>query len=160
MTALWLGTKALIELKAEARRMFPLETGGVLVGYVGLNGEPVVQHVIGPGERAQHKRERFEPDHDWQCLQLDQMYRDSSGQFVYLGDWHTHPNGNPQMSWLDKRTLRGIARHRESGTSQPLMLIGAGAGEDWMWRAHRYRGTRLKGLAARFDSLEIRSFEG
>jgi integrative and conjugative element protein (TIGR02256 family) len=91
---------------------------------------------------------------------LDEIYRSSSGRSVYLGDWHTHPKGSPQMSWLDKRTLRAIARHHESGTSQPLMLIGAGAAADWTWRGHRYCSSRMKRLVNRLDLLEIRLFAG
>ncbi|WP_225936532.1 Mov34/MPN/PAD-1 family protein [Caballeronia sp. NK8] len=89
-------------------RVYPLETGGALTEYIAENGEPVVQHIVGPRPSAQHKRHRFRPDHDWQRRRLDEIFETSSGRAVYLGDWHTHPDGSPRMSWLDRRTLRGI----------------------------------------------------
>ncbi|WP_448165022.1 Mov34/MPN/PAD-1 family protein [Burkholderia cepacia] len=158
MNDLWIGATAFDEMLAEAQRAYPFETGGVLVGYIAGNGVPVVQHHIGPGPNAQHKRHRFHSDHDWQCRKLDDIFEMSSGQVVYLGEWHTHPDGSPHMSWLDKRTLRGIARHWEAALAHPLMIIGAGRAESWDWKAHRYASARMVGLAVSFDVLELRFF--
>ncbi|SIT49344.1 putative 18.8 kDa protein [Paraburkholderia ribeironis] len=158
MSQLWIASTAFDEMLDEAERVYPLETGGVLVGYAADDGDLVVQHVIGPGLSAQHKRQRFHPDHDWQCRRLDEIFEISSGQAVYVGDWHTHPDGSPQMSWLDKRTLRGIARYREAALARPLMLIGAGGAERWRWQAHRYSGDRMGGLNISVDVLELRLF--
>jgi integrative and conjugative element protein (TIGR02256 family) len=158
MSQLWIESSAFGEMLDEALRAYPLETGGVLTGYIAENGEPVVHHIVGPGPDAQHKRHRFQPDHDWQCRQLDEIFETSTVRAVYLGDWHTHPDGSPRMSWLDRRTLRGIARHREAELARPLMLIGAGAADKWTWQAHRYSGDRIAGLDISFDELELRSF--
>ncbi|WP_238462143.1 Mov34/MPN/PAD-1 family protein [Paraburkholderia tagetis] len=158
MTRMWIDSIAFDEMLGEARRAYPLETGGVLAGYIAGNGDPVVQHLIGPGPNAQHIRQRFHPDHDWQCRKLDEIFEMSSGQTVYLGDWHTHPDGSPHMSWLDKRTLRGIARHRDSAVARPIMMIGAGGVERWTWQVHRYSGDRMVGLSISIDVLELRPF--
>lgn len=80
MSQLWIDAPALDEMLDEARRAYPLETGGILVGYVASNNEPVVQHIIGPGPAARHKRQRFHPDHDWQCHRLDDIFEASSGR--------------------------------------------------------------------------------
>jgi lysozyme len=93
--------------------------------------EPVVHAVIGAGAKAFHERARFEPDHAWQCEQLDDLFKSSSGLWVYLGDWHTHPDGRPKMSWPDRRTLRRIAKHSGACIAHPLMLIGAGSPAAW-----------------------------
>lgn len=158
MTVLWIEERALCELNAEACRAFPQETGGVLVGYVANGQQPVVVTVIGPGPAAVHQRSRFQPDHQWQCEQLDDIYEHSSGKFVYLGDWHTHPDGSPQMSWLDRRTIRNIAKHAPARCSQPLMLIGGGAPETWHWLVHRYLGDRLLGIKVDSEELGLRTY--
>src|SRR3546814_16291233 len=98
---------------AEADRKFPLETGGILVGYFAENGDPVVCAALGPGPHAIHWRKRFTPDHACQCTQLDDIYDQSSGSNTYLGDWHTHPHGVPQLSWLDRRTQLRRASGRD-----------------------------------------------
>ena len=158
MSSLWASRAAFHDLVVEADRAYPLETGGVLVGYFADNGEPVIFAAVGPGPAAIHSRYRFTPDHGWQCSQLEILFEQSSGKLVYLGDWHTHPDGLPQMSWLDKRTLRAIAKHPQALTPQPLMLIGAGAVQRWAWTGHQYRGDRLLGLVTDSEKHELRSF--
>ena len=158
MSELWVSEAALQDLNAEGNRAYPLETGGVLVGYIAENGEPVVFGAIGPGPAAVHRRQRFTPDHAWQCQQLDNVFDKSSGGLVYVGDWHTHPDGSPRMSWLDQRTLRAIAKHRQAKTSNPLMLIGGGSPQSRIWAGHRYRSDRLLGLLTDCDQLPLHMF--
>lgn len=158
MTKIWICESEFSEMKNEASQKYPLETGGVLVGYVANDCTPVVMAAIGPGENAKHARTRFHPDHDWQCEQLDKFYVQSQGLLVYLGDWHTHPNGSPQMSWLDCRTLRSIARHSSAQCDAPLMLIGGGGTKHWQWIAHQYHTDCLWGLKVRCSALEISTF--
>lgn len=158
MTSMWISGAALDDLTDEADRTYPLETGGVLAGYFAENGEPVVLAAIGPGPTADHRRYRFTPDHAWQCRQLDILFEQSSRTYVYLGDWHTHPDGSPQMSWLDRRTLRAIARHPQARTPHPLMLIGGGSVTCWDWTCHQYRGERLLGLITDSAERYVRSF--
>src|SRR3546814_378391 len=148
---LWISNVALGAMVAEADRKFPLETGGILVGYFAENGDPVVCAAIGPGPHAIHWRKRFTPDHAWQCTQLDEIYEQSSGSNTYLGDWHTHPNGVPQMSWLDRRTLNSIAKHPQTGITNPVMLIGGGMPKQWQWVGHQHQGKALFGLLSRCD---------
>lgn len=62
------------------------------------------------------------------------------------------------MSWLDRRTLRGIARHREAELARPLMLIGGGGPEGWDWRVHRYVSDCIAGFDIRYDVLDIRAY--
>lgn len=150
---------ALEQMTQEAERAFPHETGGILIGCVGKSGEPVVMAVIGPGPNARHSLSRFLPDHGWQCTQIDMHYESSHGGLVYLGDWHTHPNGSPYMSWIDKRTLMRIAQHSEARQTHPLMLIGAGGSTDWAWQCHQHIGGRFLHLLSRHRSLHLRRFD-
>jgi integrative and conjugative element protein (TIGR02256 family) len=158
MSELWISKTALQDLDAEANLAYPLETGGVLVGYIAKNGAPVVFGAIGPGPIAVHRRQRFTPDHAWQCQQLDNVFDKSSGLWVYVGDWHTHPDGSPRMSWLDHRTLRAIAKHRQAEISNPLMLIGGGPPQNRVWTGHQYRSDRLLGLLTDCDQPTLHSF--
>lgn len=158
MNAIWIPVDAYNDLLEEARNAYPLETGGVLAGYVAENGEFVIQYVVGPGPSAVHKRERFEPDHDWHCSKLDEIFEKSSKRSAYLGDWHTHPDGAPSMSGLDRRTLRSIARHPETALARPVMMIGAGKENAWTWKAHQYIGYRLRCLLSNYAALNVRVF--
>lgn len=158
MNPIWFSQLAFENLVKEANRAYPLETGGVLLGYFAESGDPVVYAVIGPGPAAHHRRTRFTPDHTWQCDQIELFFEKSNGKWTYMGDWHTHPNGSPKMSWLDQRTLRAIARHPQARVPQPLMLIGGGCPQKWHWASHQYRDERLLGLVVGCDKYELRLF--
>lgn len=159
MSRCWINRAAYASLVHEANRAFPNETGGVLVGYRSDNGEIVVHEMIGPGPNATHSLARFTPDHVWQCEQLDRLYIASSQNWTYVGDWHTHPHGVPEMSWLDRRTLRGIAKHPQAQTSSPVMMIGGGSVQQWDWKIHEYSSDRLFGLLVTTRRLDLIPFD-
>lgn len=71
----------------------------------------VVGAIVGPGPCAAHEPAYFEPDHAWQREQLVELYEANPATCNYLGDWHTHPNALPNLSALDKATLRRISSH-------------------------------------------------
>ena len=122
---------------AEADRLAPRETGGVLLGYTANHGRDIVVTVaIGPGPKARHELQSFEPDHDWQVEQVAREYEASGRLYGYLGDWHTHPNGSADLSSKDSTTLKRIACAPEARAPQPIMVI-ASAGQPWVlvgWR--------------------------
>jgi integrative and conjugative element protein (TIGR02256 family) len=128
--ALWWAQDALDAALTEADRAFPLETGGVLLGWRASTAEVVVTDVVGPGPAAEHHGIWFRPDADWQQEQIDARYSQSGRTVTYLGDWHTHPNGGAALSRKDLRTLRRIARHTAARTPQPVMAVLAG-GPEW-----------------------------
>lgn len=127
----WLPGSVFSQMVDLAMARFPLETGGMLLGYEAENGEAVVTAIIGPGPKARHRRFRFAPDADYQQAELDAHFWRTDGRETYLGDWHTHPRGTPSLSFLDKRTLARIARTPSSGTVNPIMAILAGEKEIW-----------------------------
>lgn len=123
----WIAEPVLAELIAECERVDPCETGGVLLGYWGDGTqEPVITHSFGPGPDAVHERDRFRPDQPHQLAEIARLYESSERTLQYLGDWHSHPSGSGDLSTLDCRTLRRIARCRTARAARPLMLVLAG----------------------------------
>lgn len=140
---IWLSTLAYQQILTEAERMWPLETGGVLAGYIDQNEELVILHASGPGPEAMHRSKNFTPDHNYQIDYLARLYRQHGNRADYLGDWHTHPNTAPRMSFTDCRTLKRIANYHEMHLATPLMLIaGEGNGSQWELKAHIFQPTR------------------
>lgn len=136
LARLWVSAELSDSLRAEANRCFPLETGGVLLGYT-RDHEAVVTSWIGPGETATHRRWDFIPHHEYQEKAVAEAYEQSRGTSTYLGDWHTHPCGGPALSHLDRKTLRSISRAPEARLRQPLMVILFGESPwriaAWQW---------------------------
>lgn len=138
----WLSSRVLETMREYGRELFPLEDGGILLGWRS-GDDRVVVDVRGPGPHALHGRHCFIPDHDWQVDQINKAFEASNGTVDYLGDWHSHPGGVAEMSDLDSATLLRITRR----VSSPLMLIIAGSGTEWSARC--WRGQLTKRLAWR-----------
>lgn len=146
------------QMERLANQAYPLETGGVLIGYAGgaSDNELVITAITGPGPNAIQRLTSFEPDHDFQVGEIAYHYRKSRGIHTYLGDWHTHPDSGPELSRLDKKTLKRIALHREARLERPVMAILAN-GSPWILRAWRFvPASVLRLRSCRFLGMEIR----
>ena len=123
---IWLADNIADEIERLASLYYPLETGGMLLGW--RDGDDrIVTGLVGPGRRALHGRYTFIPDGAWQRARLSELFASSGGDLDYLGDWHTHPDGMAEMSELDRRTLSKVERRVKA----PLMVIFAGTEHDW-----------------------------
>lgn len=109
----------------------PLETGGVLMGYIATNGDVVVTDIIGPGDNAIHKKYSFYPDQDFQLKKIERIYFESSKSNTYLGDWHSHPHSKPSLSNRDKKTLGNIASDQGSQNNNPVMVVLGSHPDEW-----------------------------
>lgn len=132
---IWLSQAVALTMQSHGENFYPLEVGGVLLGW--RDGEHrIVTGLVGPGPKSLHGRHAFVPDHLWQVDQIRKAFTETGGDLDYLGDWHSHPNGAAQMSAMDDSTLSRIARR----VANPLMAIVAGGPSDWQfggWSANR-----------------------
>jgi len=128
---LWISSAIYKQMIDEAEKLAPHETGGVFMGYRAENDDIVVTDLIDSGEGAKHKYYKFSPDQDYQLRKIADIYKKSGGTITYIGDWHTHPNSDPELSWIDKRTLTKIALTKESQNTHPIMMVLGGKPEKW-----------------------------
>jgi len=138
----WIPHSALLDMLREADRIAPNETGGILIGYwASPSPQVVITVAVGPGLLAIHERERFVPDGAYHEQVVCQRYTTSGRIEVYLGDWHTHPEGEARLSVTDHRTLAAIARHADARLAHPIMaVLNGGNDESWhlsLWRYER-----------------------
>ncbi len=95
--------------------------------------EVVIEHIIGPGPTGHHCRRGFVPDSEWQNNKIASIYEASGRYQTYLGDWHSHPGGLPELSPIDRQTLKQISTHTKARTPYPLMAVIAGD-QKWFLR--------------------------
>lgn len=157
MLDLWLSVDALATIEAASADKYPLETGGILVGYRS-GASQIIESAIGPGPNAVHDRYSFHSDHEWQCDQLDELFLQSKGRQVYLGEWHTHPEGNFRMSTVDRLTLARICRTKRSSAPNAFMVIGAGRPGAWLWMAHHFDTQPLFRVFSKLHSVKMKPF--
>jgi integrative and conjugative element protein (TIGR02256 family) len=135
---LWISSKLHQLIVDEVEKWAPFETGGVLMGYTGVNGDVVVTDLISDGPNSTHGRFRFKPDQEYQLNNIEYIYTNSNGRITYLGDWHSHPNSYPILSLLDKRTLTKIALTKESKCMHPVMMIYGKLPDKWSVNVVRF----------------------
>lgn len=125
----WIQESVRADLLRYRTEVFPLETGGILLGYTTENNNIrhwVITAAAGPGKFAKHDRYRFTPDDDHHISEAKRHYHQTGGHEYYIGDWHTHPNGSCLPSVLDKVTLYRNARRSDHLGFISLMLIIGG----------------------------------
>jgi len=141
------------EMLVEADERSPLETGGVLLGLAD-RVDVWIEAFVGPGPHAHHARTTFVPDAEYQDLRIAEIYEAFGRRISYLGDWHTHPNASPNISWRDQKTLRLISSEAKARQAEPLMLI-FGDGPRWNAIAWRYVGRPWYGFGAKCSALQL-----
>jgi integrative and conjugative element protein (TIGR02256 family) len=120
----WISSATWETLAAEAADRYPLETGGVLIGYWADPNTVVITTAAGPGPASVHSRYSYEHDHAWEASQIAMHYERSARPQVYIGDWHTHPGaGSGALSSTDRRSLRRVLGAREARLARALMLV-------------------------------------
>jgi len=126
MPVVWIKRKALTRLNKEVTDKSPMETGGILLGYINYspdNCDIVVTDAVGPGRNSTHGEFSFTPDSKYHDGAIARRYTSSGRIVTYLGDWHSHPGGRPSLSRRDKATLVAIAEYQPSRARNPIMLI-------------------------------------
>ena len=84
----------------------PIETGGILIGYILNNGVWVVIENIPPGKQAIHRHAYFEYDTDFVNYLQNVVATQYKGRLSMqvLGLWHRHPGSMDVFSTTDDET--------------------------------------------------------
>lgn len=115
--------KTIEYLQSLVARNTPVETGGVLAGCKDAHGNFHITHASDSGPNAKKSVRGFFKDVPY-CQQfLDDLYVQSSGNTVYLGEWHSHPNSDNRPSTTDINSLSDIAIQDNYLIDNPVMII-------------------------------------
>ncbi len=158
---MWLRVKPIVSVpacivaacEAEARRRFPLETGGAFMGRRRSADTFAVVEMIGPGPGAHHGRTSFQPDARWQWSEMARLFKASGGDMTFLGDWHSHP-GSPRanLSGMDLAAIREILRDPRTGEDAILSAVVFGGPARWGWSVWR---ANLRGIGSAERRIQI-----
>lgn len=150
MPVVWIKLNLYQVLFEKTNNCLPVETGGMLLGYKDIYNDIVITNLISPGPNAIHKMWSFIPDGEYQQSELDKIYTSSNRITTYLGDWHSHPYSPSYMSWLDRKTIRKIAKTKDAREPNPIFIIvGTIPTEAKCWR---YNGEK------NIERLKIKPF--
>lgn len=99
----------------------PVETGGILIGYVLDNGVRIVVENIPPGQNSQHKWGYFEYDENFVNYLSNVVARQYVGNLQVLGLWHRHPGSLDTFSSTDDGTNLLFAQEQTYGSISALV---------------------------------------
>lgn len=118
--SLEIDNKIVQEIQKQAFEAFPNETGGFLVGkYSTDNNTAIVSLALTPVKITSGPT-CFQRETDGMESVWDELYKEG---LVYLGEWHSHPNGSSRYSTTDKKALTNIAGSETVVINNPIMLI-------------------------------------
>ena len=110
----------------------PIETGGILLGYVLDNGIWIVVENVAPGQDSTHRSAYFEYDADFVTYLANVIAEQYKGNLRILGLWHRHPGSMDVFSSTDDRTNLDYARDCQQGAISALVNC------DPKWRMTMY----------------------
>ncbi|HEJ1052114.1 Mov34/MPN/PAD-1 family protein [Morganella morganii] len=106
------------------------EAGGTLIGE--RRGKHIViTHISEPGLGDVRSRTRIERKGEHHQQKVDDLFQQSDGSLVYLGEWHTHPEDFPKPSSTDMRSWRIGLR-----ATEPMVLLIMGRKQAWCGKKH------------------------
>jgi len=105
-----------------AKSHYPREFGGVLVGrYVERNSLALIEGHVLP-KKYSSSRYSFDRGKAGLRNSLAKHFKDKPSR-IYVGEWHTHPDGPPMPSSTDISALHAIVNHDEVFIENPILLI-------------------------------------
>lgn len=118
-------TEAVLQVFQENVQALPgdCESGGILLGCVRGQHLEVIQATVPTkwDKRFRHLFERMSLGHRELA---EGRWRDSSGTVRYLGEWHTHPENDPNPSNLDQLEWRKLAEKRQDKRPMLAVIVG------------------------------------
>lgn len=135
-----------------------LEAGGVLIGrhIVGTN-DVVADLATTPTPGDRRRRTSFYRSSLHQEA-MDEIWAESRGTLVYLGEWHTHPEPRPSPSSID---LRDWSRRLKNDVveAQFAFFVIVGNAQTAVWEGNRLTFEILRLVASANDQHEDSSNE-
>ena len=108
---------------AEVETSLSVETGGILLGYVNTDRKAIVVRATGPGRNAKRAATNFERSVEFVQAEIERAADEFGCRGLYLGEWHSHLESDPEPSDRDIMSLCGIAQAHNYATRCPVMII-------------------------------------
>ena len=123
VSSVLLSEKARDAILTEVQSSVSTETGGILLGHVGDDRAAVVLQATGPGPKAAKSPVGFDRDVTFVQAELEKAAQEFGPQCLYLGEWHSHLDADPEPSVCDIASMCGIAQAPNYATRCPVLLI-------------------------------------
>jgi integrative and conjugative element protein (TIGR02256 family) len=131
------------EIQEKFQEETPFEFGGILLGtYDEEFKTAMVTKTLFPKEFDSSPVEFTRSAEDLN-IQIAEIFKQSNGKEIYLGEWHSHPNMLPKYSITDFRTMNEIANDDGISISNPILIIMGGEPTNVMVSVYAYFNDEL-----------------
>lgn len=111
------------EIEILARKYYPNEHGGLLLGSYNLDSkEANITALIKPRKFESNKMSFIRSPEGLNEI-IKKAYDETNGTTIYIGEWHSHPDCPAIPSRVDKDTIHQIANDPLIMVLNPIMLI-------------------------------------
>ncbi|MBQ4069439.1 MAG: Mov34/MPN/PAD-1 family protein [Lachnospiraceae bacterium] len=108
------------------------EAGGVLIGRENLdNDNLIIEYVTVPMRNDRRTRTRFFREDKGHIDYYSKLFENYGGIYLYVGEWHTHPEEYPQYSIVDICNWRRISKTLPKNVKQFHVIVGNKALRVW-----------------------------
>lgn len=127
--------------KKHEQRESSNESGGILLGNVYKNRADIIE-VATPNRFDSSGPYFFNRSKIGAQIQINKAWEKSNGALIFLGEWHTHPEINPEPSTNDKEMiLRSLKRTKMEISFLYLVIVGC---DNTYWVGKQIRKKLIK----------------
>ena len=131
------------------------EAGGVMIGRENIsNNHLIIDHITTPLPKDKQNRTNFKRKDSGHLEYYHDLYDSNNGVYMYVGEWHTHPERIPNYSWKDLQNWKRI--QKEAASCTPFYHLIAGIEAFRIWKHNDVNRTPL--LLATIQWNQIKQF--
>lgn len=84
------------------------ESGGILLGRICLNDFIIIEEITEPSKKDIASFFSFKRDKKTAQEIINETWKGSRGEVIYLGEWHTHNEASPKPSNVDRKMIKDL----------------------------------------------------
>ncbi len=120
--SLLIDEKFVVKIASLATEYYPREIGGFFIGkYIEDNKTAIITDIRTPAKFTNGITHFYRDTHDLNKYLLE--LQKSNTELLYLGEWHSHPNGVAIPSNIDRNMMLKIAGDSNSKIQNPILGI-------------------------------------
>ncbi len=120
------------------------ESGGVLIGRENLtNDNLIIEYLTEPMKNDKRTRTRFLRQDKGHIDYYNNLYEKYGGIYLYVGEWHTHPEDFPKYSIIDLSNWKKISKTLPKSAKQFHVIVGNKALRIWEFSRETSRAREI-----------------
>ena len=134
--------KIIEEMLLSARKYYPNEFGGLLIGsYTNENKDLIITDILAP-KSFKSSPVYFERETKDLQEELKDFYHSNPSKY-YVGEWHSHPNGGTKPSGKDIKGMKQISDSEGVSINKPVLCIIGYTKKDFQIQFHLITNNKI-----------------